>query len=487
MQTKIENQVRGEMEYYHIPGAAIAIVDANTVLYEKTYGVSSVETGKPVTEGTLFAMASCTKSLTSALISVLADEGVLDYDAPVKTYISGFEMADAVASEGLTLRDILCHRSGLGGHDGMWPSELTPEEFLHRLRWLEPNLPFRYAAQYSNVMYTAAGYIASAAAGKPWETLVREKILKPAGMGQSCFSAGKMHRADDFAWGHLWTGSGWRQMPALEMKGAEPAASWCAGLKDMEKWLQIFLGHGTYRGNRILSEHGIRLMWTLHMPNTFSPWVFPEIPDLGGYGLGWVIRLYRGRKICYHHGEIEGYCSLQAIVPDAGIGIVIMANRHCGCHGFFNTLLFAALDQLMGIGGEQAFSFWAEQLRAADEKRSKDGECPVKNNVSFSVISEDGMEQYEGIYYNDAYGEVEIRIKGTEMFLHFRDQEIPVFRAEDGKYFASGLKEDTLFLDVELVFSSAAVREGGGGPLGMHVKMEPSVRPVWFEKRILSG
>ena len=56
------------------------------------------------------------------------------------------------------------------------------------------------------------------------------------------------------------------------------------------------------------------------MPNTFSPWVFPEIPDLGGYGLGWVIRLYRGRKICYHHGEIEGYCSLQAVVPDLGRG-----------------------------------------------------------------------------------------------------------------------------------------------------------------------
>ena len=103
----------------------------------------------------------------------------------------------------------------------MWPSELSPEEFLYRLRWLELNQPFRYTAQYSNVMYTAAGYIAAAAAGKPWETLVREKILEPAGMEQSCFSAEMMHRADDYAQGHLWTGKGWKQMPAWEMKGAE--------------------------------------------------------------------------------------------------------------------------------------------------------------------------------------------------------------------------------------------------------------------------
>lgn len=486
-----EEQIREEMDYYHVPGTAMAVVDAEGVMYEKTCGITGTDSGtgekRPVTANTLFAVASCTKSLTSALISILADEGVLNYDVPVKEYVPGFQMADAAASEGLTLRDILCHRSGLGGHDGMWPSDLAPEEFLYRLRWLEPNRPFRYTAQYSNVMYTAAGYIAAAAAGKPWETLVREKILEPAGMEQSCFSAAEMHRADDFARGHLWTGDDWKEMPAWEMKGAEPAASWYTGLKDMEKWLRIFLGQGTYQGRRILSDQGIRRMWTLHMPNTFSPWVFPEIPDLGGYGLGWVVRLYRGRKICYHHGEIEGYCSLQAVIPDLGRGIVILANRHCGCHGFFYTLLFSALDQMMGVSEVQDLSFWSGRLREADEKRRKDGESPVKHENPLPTAPRVETEQCEGIYDNPAYGEMEIRTEGTELFLYFRDQKVPVLRAEDGSLYAAGLKEDTLYLDVELTFSEAAADKTGGiceKKAGVYVKIEPSVRPVWFKKRI---
>ena len=69
----------------------------------------------------------------------------------------------------------------------MWPSELSPEEFLYRLRWLELNQPFRYTAQYSNVMYTAAGYIAAAAAGKPWETLVRERSWNQRGWNRAAF------------------------------------------------------------------------------------------------------------------------------------------------------------------------------------------------------------------------------------------------------------------------------------------------------------
>ena len=127
-------QVREEMDYYHVRGTAMAVVDAEGVLYEKTCGITGTDSGtgekRPVTANTLFAVASCTKSLTSALISILADEGVLNYDVPVKEYVPGFQMADAAASEGLTLRDILCHRSGLGGHDGMWPSDLAPEEVL---------------------------------------------------------------------------------------------------------------------------------------------------------------------------------------------------------------------------------------------------------------------------------------------------------------------------------------------------------------------
>ena len=165
----LEEAIQKVMAYYSIPGCALAIIDKGKINYLQ-FGYSNIDEKAPFTVDTISGIGSCTKSMTAFLAARLAEKGFLDIDTPVVSYLPGFQMWDKVASASVTIRDMLCHRTGLGGHDGAWPDNgITRIDFLERLRYLEPNMPFRTLAQYSNVMYAAVGGIMEAVTGKKWE------------------------------------------------------------------------------------------------------------------------------------------------------------------------------------------------------------------------------------------------------------------------------------------------------------------------------
>lgn len=169
--------VKREMEYWNIPGLAVGVIKDGDILLEKGYGYRNLETKEPMTPYTLQGIASCSKSFTSAVLASLVDEGILDYDQPVSEYIPDFALMDPVATKEATIRDMLYHRTGLAGHDGMWPLKgVSREEYMHRLRYLQPNKPFRSTTQYSNVIYNLLGCIAERVTQKTWEELVEERF-----------------------------------------------------------------------------------------------------------------------------------------------------------------------------------------------------------------------------------------------------------------------------------------------------------------------
>lgn len=103
-----------------VPGTALCIVKDGKLLYAKGYGVKDVKTKTPVTANTLFGIASCSKSFTAACLAILADEGKLDWNKPVKEYMPDFQLNDEYATRTLTARDLVSHRSGLPRHDYVW-------------------------------------------------------------------------------------------------------------------------------------------------------------------------------------------------------------------------------------------------------------------------------------------------------------------------------------------------------------------------------
>lgn len=469
-----EEKAAAAMERYHVPGVALAVTDKDQVLYEYTAGVRDREKDLPVTPETRFVMASCTKSMTSALVGLLADRGVVDLDTPVRTYAKDFDMSDPAAREGITFRDILCHRSGLGGHDGMWPSGLDHREFLRRLGHLKPNLPFRYRPQYSNVMFTAAGYICEQAAGRPWKAMIEEEFFKPLGMAGAGLSAKAMGKMEDHAIGYEWRDGKLSPMPEWEMEGAEPAAGLCASLRDMEKWIRFQLADGVFEGRRIVSEKQMKQMHAPQMARAFAPWVFDELPDVGGYGLGWVVRTYRGQVMIYHHGEIEGYCSLQVLLPGLDRAVVMMANKHSSCHGFFYTLLFPLIDRMMGI--EDAPS-WDERIWRQAEKVAPVYVSHLEKAPKDRLDAPFEKAAFLGAYVDEAYGAVHVREDSRGLILDFHGQELPMEPLGGSLFKVEDLKEDTLFLTLPVWFEKGDREEPK-----LSILLEPLTDPVVFRK-----
>src|SRR5580658_8495174 len=189
-----------ELRDWKCDGFAIAIVQDGKVILSKGYGLRDVKKNLPVTDKTLFAIGSATKSFTVTSLGVLVDQGKLDWDKPVRDYLPDFRLWDQFATERMTPRDLVTHRSGLPRHDLMWyNSPFTRQELFDRLRYLEPNKDFRTTFQYQNLMFMTAGYLAGHVAGTTWQQLVRKSIFEPLGMSGSNFSVNDMQKSADFS------------------------------------------------------------------------------------------------------------------------------------------------------------------------------------------------------------------------------------------------------------------------------------------------
>ena len=180
----------GIMKEWNVPGMAVGIVKDGEMIYLGELGLRNAKQDLKVTKNTLFAIGSASKAFTSMAVGMLVDEGKLDLDTPIKKYVSDFEMQDKYAGAHLTIRDMLCHRSGLSRHDMVWynNASLTRKDLTDRIKHLELSKDFRTTWQYNSIMYVAAGYVIETVSGMPWEEFVKKRIFEPLGMVSSNFS-----------------------------------------------------------------------------------------------------------------------------------------------------------------------------------------------------------------------------------------------------------------------------------------------------------
>lgn len=125
------------MQEWKVPGLAITIVKDGEIIFCEGFGKRDVEQNLPVTPKTLFAIGSCTKAFTTMAMGILVDRGLLEWDKPVKNYLPTFKLYDSYATEHMTPRDLVTHRSGLPRYDGVWyKSSFTIQEIFARLQYL---------------------------------------------------------------------------------------------------------------------------------------------------------------------------------------------------------------------------------------------------------------------------------------------------------------------------------------------------------------
>lgn len=392
-------------------GFAIAVVKDGKVILSRGYGVRDAKRNLPVTTKTLFAIGSSTKSFTVTSMGVLVDRGKLDWDKPVRDYMPDFRLWDQFATERMTPRDLVTHRSGLPRHDLMWyQSPFSREELFSRLRYLEPNKDFRTAFQYQNLMFMTAGLLAGRVNGTSWEQLVHDTIFQPLGMSASNFSVTDSQKSADYSLPYDVVNDAPREMPFRNIDAIGPAGAINSNVEDMTKYIQMHLA----QGKGVVSATNETQMMIPQMAIS-TPSTDKELGDLA-YGMGFFVTTYRGHKFVHHGGNIDGFSALVAFLPQDNIGLVILSNQNGSplpavvCYNIWDRLLgLDPIDWTARIKQQRAMT------KASEEQARQKG---YTVQVMGTHPSHD-LADYAGEYEHPGYGIVKIELAGGALKLDY--------------------------------------------------------------------
>jgi CubicO group peptidase (beta-lactamase class C family) len=188
---------------WHCAGFSVAIVEKDSVVYARGFGYRDLDKKLPVTPHTLFAIGSSTKAFTSSLIGLLEKDGLLDLDKPVRTYLPELKFYNDQMDNTITLRDMMCHRTGLPRYDYAWYIFTNSRDsILKHIQYMEPSAGIREKWQYNNLMFLGQGMVVEKLTGRSWEDNISDKVFKPLGMDESRFSVGDMEKSSDASLGY---------------------------------------------------------------------------------------------------------------------------------------------------------------------------------------------------------------------------------------------------------------------------------------------
>jgi CubicO group peptidase (beta-lactamase class C family) len=315
----IETAIDARRKELGIPGLSLVIVKDDRVIYMKGLGMKDIDRKLPVTPDTLFAIGSASKAFTAMAAVMSADQGLLSLEDSPKKYLPYFTLRDADAAAKITIRDLLAHRSGLNRTDlAMVTNMLNREELIKVAGRAKPTNKLGEKFQYQNVMYAAAGEAVAQAQHSTWDRVMADKIFKPLGMKSSNTTAAAMQKMRDFSLGYDYNASTkvTRQLPQREIPAAAPAGAINSSARDMAQWLRFMLAGGTINGKRLVSEKGFNETISTQM----------NIAGNVSYGLGWFLRQWSGHKVVEHGGNIDGFNSQVAFMPDQKLGFALLTN-----------------------------------------------------------------------------------------------------------------------------------------------------------------
>lgn len=316
---RIEEKLEKRRKELGIPGMSLAIVKDGSVVVSKGYGYKSFEKQIPVTADTQFAIGSATKAFTGLSVLITQDQGKLSLDDSPKKYLSYFKINDAEIDKNIKIKNLLDHSSGLNRTDLGWiTGKLNREEIIKVAGEAKPMAKLGEKFQYQNVMFAAAGEIVAKVQKMPWEKFVAQDILKPLGMNNTTVSIAEMQKAKDYSLGYEYNfdTKETNLLPTRNIAAVSPAGSINSTSNDMAKWLKFILNKGEFNGKRLVSEKG------------FTEWTSPQMKIAGtsSYGFGWFIQDWKGKKVIHHGGNIDGFNSMVALIPEENLGFVMLTN-----------------------------------------------------------------------------------------------------------------------------------------------------------------
>jgi CubicO group peptidase (beta-lactamase class C family) len=334
------------LKAHGVPGLGIAIVKDGKVVLAKGYGVRTTGQTDPVTEKTLFAIGSVSKSFTAASIAMLVDEGKLKWDDTLVSKLKDFRLPDDYLSQEVTLRDALSHRVGIARNELIWyGSPFDRDTILHKLRDVKPGSRFRTRFVYNNILYMAAGQVIPQVANKSWDDFVAERVFKPLNMTTANTSVRKLPKDGDVATPHEKAKGIAKAIPWKDIDNIGPAGSINASPADMAEYVKFQLARGKGPEKRLVKRE---VFDDMHTPQMLIPGgsFFNPNPHLHAYGFGWMLADYKGKKVVEHGGNIDGMTAQVGMLPDEKLGVVVLANL--GGSLLPQAVMYEVFDRFLG-------------------------------------------------------------------------------------------------------------------------------------------
>jgi len=327
-----------------VPGASLAVLAGGAVSTFAT-GLLHRGTGVETTTDSLFQIGSISKVYTATVLMRLIDQGLATVDTPVASILPGFTLADPAAAARITLRQLLCHTSGIDGdffHDTGRGDDCL-QRYVADCAGLTLSHPVGGTLSYCNTGYIIAGRVIEVLTGRSWDAALRELLLDPIGLAHTWTLPEDVLRFRA-AMGHLTPDSGPAQ-PAPRwylMRSAGPAGLVCATATDLLGLGRLHLSGGLAPdGTQVLTPSTVAAMQQSQV----------DMPHPDGmcqhWGLGWALFDWDGRRLYGHTGDTIGQTASLRVVPDAGVAIALLSNSDTGA--LHRAVTAELLDLLCGL------------------------------------------------------------------------------------------------------------------------------------------
>ena len=323
----LDEELGREMEKYHIAGAAVSVVKDGKLFFAKGYGDADIENDIPIDpEQTVFHVGSVGKLFTWTAVMQLAEQGKLDLDADINTYLD-FRIPDTYPQP-ITLKHLMTHTSGF---EERWLDSVVsdPSEMVPAREWLVSYMPSRVhppgeVAGYSNYNAMLAGYIVARVSGEPYDQYIQEHIFDPLGMAHSTArSPIPPDLRARLSVGYTYEDGAFQAFPDyIGQPAGWPSGAHQATVTDMARFMIAHLENGRYSdanidGARILEEGTARLMHsTLYTPD----------PRLLGSAYGFADVSDNGQRTLGHEGYFPPMRSRLLLLPDQNLGVFVAYN-----------------------------------------------------------------------------------------------------------------------------------------------------------------
>ncbi|HEU5431118.1 MAG TPA: serine hydrolase domain-containing protein, partial [Thermomicrobiales bacterium] len=385
---------------------------------------------------TRFMIGSGTKSMTSLMAATVVDDGWLSWDTPVHALLPDFRLADPALTDRVTAADSFCACTGIPRHDLPLLFEgdaLTPQRLIASLADVKPTAKLGEKFQYSNQMYAIGGYAATAATGGSPSDLVRayrlamtERVLNPIGMPESSFALEDVLASRDYAEPHAAGLDGvTRRVPLLAedrfVHSGEPAGGLWSTASDMARYLQTELAGGIAPdGVRIVSSENLARTQTKRVAMAAGEGPSPLAAAAQGYAMGWVTGAWHGQRLVWHDGATLGFESQVAMLPGAGVGVVILTNGGPGASLFALAAEYRLFESLYGLPPEagplltKAFAAQRQLVKTAA--------------ASLAPVDPTAVAPFLGRYHNPELGGVTLSRHDGDLLLDAGEIRAPARR-----------------------------------------------------------